>query len=184
MSIRTHTQEEYDAWGHSLKGDTEKWTEVEKCDLDDVSLVARLIYAEEFTREGQASVAQELHNRMRNWRFKDGSQLSYLDSPGYKHTWKGIIYASKQYTPIADSNSRAITPITTDADWKSACDFAFHIVESTLYAAKIVDEAGITNQMRHTGYHGRLQDMQAVLASYNSTTIPWGEDGSGEKMYG
>ncbi len=166
----THTQDDYDAWGQSITHNT--WVHADMFNLGDVSLLARLIHAEETDREGQAAVAQELHNRMRQWKFNDGNQLSYIWDYPYKYTWKGIVYAPWQYAPVREDsspNALAIEPDTSASDWKSACDFAYQIVESTLYVAKAVEEAVITNQMRHTGFHNRLDELQQNLNDYNNT---------------
>lgn len=73
MSTFSHTQSEYDNWGEEITNDNlENWTDVDRFPYDDVSLVARIVYAEDTypeTHLGRAAVAQELHNRMRSWRF-------------------------------------------------------------------------------------------------------------------
>ena len=167
MTQFAHTQAEYDAWGHYIEH-SDQWLYVDQCNLDDVSLVARLIYAEDRqSSEGQASVAQELHNRMRCWKFLGGDGINVIrDNPAYKYTWKGVIYGENAYGPMANIDMEILSPTTTSDTWKSACDFAYTIVESTIYSAKIVKEAVITTQLFHTGYSGRETEMEQVLESY------------------
>lgn len=181
MAVYPHTQEEYNELGVSLAGNTEIWTDVEECNLSDISLLARLIYAEEMTREGQAAVAQELWNRMRNWKFNGREGIRCRTEPEYRHTWKGIVYADDQYTPMNDENSRAITPITTSPQWHDACDFAFALVETTVYRLKAIEEAVITDQMRHKGCHhtnasDTEEEIADILERYNNTTDDQGRN--------
>ena len=184
--VPKHTDEEYEKWGRAIG--SEDWKNLDN-NLDDVSLVARIIYAEEKTREGQNNVAKELHNRMAQWTFANGKGLLLRKEEKYKYTWKGIIYAGESYTPIVDPKSSGgpLNPyMETHIDsgtgeekpddeknkWRIAADCAWEVVHNA-NAYVLLDNVLITSQLFHTGYSGRPDRMAEILLSYNSTTTTY-----------
>ena len=168
MSTFSHTQSEYNEWGENISNPN-MWMDPDLFPYDDVSLIARLIHAEDdsdVTNLGRAAVAQELHNRMRSWRFIHGSGLSFLDDPEYKYTWKGVIYPGDSYSPTNSPDTLAMSPDTNSAAWKQACDYAYLVVHSSIYLPKVIEDAPITNQCYHRGYSGRTSLMAALLEQY------------------
>lgn len=104
----SYTDKEYEQLGGNIDPEIWKNLETHKAEIPLVGTLARLIYAEMNSDPvGQACVAQELHNRMRNWLFGNKAGISYLEEE-YQN-WYG--YCSNQISIL-----QYFSPIQTRRD--------------------------------------------------------------------
>lgn len=163
----SYTDEEYEQLGENIEPEIWKNLETHKAEIPLVGTLARLIYAEMNSDPvGQACVAQELHNRMRNWVFNNGRKIKYLDEE-YQN-WYGILFPPNQYSPIHYPHDGITGPLypaenwdsktpSQKAGWINAVDLATVLVSNeTLFIGEPFDDVtaavNMHDQMRHYYY--------------------------------
>ena len=163
----SYTDDEYKELGCPISEPQMADIQYHKDKLPLVSTIARVIYAEMNSDPvGQACVAQELHNRMRNWVFNNGRKIKYLHEE-YQN-WYGVLFAPEQYSPIFDPHLNETGPLkpaenwdnktpSQKAGWINAVDLATVLVDSkTLFVgepfADVTTTVNMHDQMRHYYY--------------------------------
>lgn len=163
----SYTDEEYKELGRQITEPQMADIQYHKDELPLVSTIARVIYAEMNSDPvGQACVAQELHNRMRNWVFNNGRKIKYLDEE-YQN-WYGILFPPNQYSPIHYPHDGITGPLypaenwdsktpSQKAGWINAVDLATVLVSNeTLFIGEPFDDVtaavNMHDQMRHYYY--------------------------------
>lgn len=163
----SYTDTEYEQLGTPISASQMVDIQYHKDNLPLVSTIARVIYAEMNSDPvGQACVAQELHNRMRNWVFKNGRKIRYLHEE-YQN-WYGVLFALKQYSPTYAPHLDETGPLkpaenwsnktpSQKAGWINAVDLATVLVNNeTLFVGEPFDDVtaavNMHDQMRHYYY--------------------------------
>lgn len=190
----SYTDEQYRQLGTQISAEQWKSRDWHKENLSIVSSLARLIYAEAKDDAGQASVAQELLNRMRYWRFFDGRHMKFVQSERYN--WYGVIFAANQYSPIQEPNTNLLigplapawewdTKSANDkSKWTRAVDYATMLSnERIIHQKQPFPSALITNQMYHQGGFSDQGNQIVQEIFENGVDLLYDPDGDGHGTF-
>lgn len=183
----SYTDKEYEQLGGNIDPEIWKNLETHKAEIPLVGTLARLIYAEMNSDPvGQACVAQELHNRMRNWLFGNKAGISYLEEE-YQN-WYGILFEPDQYSPIFFPHPDETGPLypadgwdnktpSQKAGWINAVDLATVLVSNeTLFVGEpfqnITGPVNMHDQMRHRYFGSEITEVEASIRELGQVLAP------------
>ena len=183
----SYTDEEYKELGRQITEPQMADIQYHKDELPLVSTIARVIYAEMNSDPvGQACVAQELHNRMRNWLFGNKAGISYLEEE-YQN-WYGILFEPDQYSPIFFPHLNETGPLypadgwdnktpSQKAGWINAVDLATVLVSNeTLFVGEpfqdITGPVNMHDQMRHRYFGSEITEIEASILELGQVLAP------------